>query len=218
MNELGADEAGVEGAGESDVGCALDEAAAVGEEREGVGWALETEEEVVETNGAVRTEAFAHGGEVDGAVVLVNLDGVAAAEGDVGAAFSGEMSEDALAADGAGGFGSAGVDLAALVCPEVVGKEGAAHEVGLVGEELEGFGGLDGGGEVDGGGEDAGGVAGFDWAGGWLGEDAGEAGGGLESDWYVVMLRSERQIQGFFPFDELRARMTIFLGGRWTLG
>ena len=62
--------------------------------------------------------------------------------------------------------------------PEIEGEEGAAHEVGLVGEELEGFGGLDGGGEVDGGGEDAGGVAGFDGAGGGLGEDAGEAGGG----------------------------------------
>ena len=122
-------------------------------------------------------EAVAHGGEVDGAVVLVDLDGVAAAEGDVGAAFAGEVGEDALAADGAVGVGGAGVDLAALVGPEVEGEEGAADEVGLVGEEFEGFGDLDGGGEVDGGGEDAGGVAGFDGAGGGLGEDAGEAGG-----------------------------------------
>ena len=52
----------------------------------------------------------------------------------------------------------------------------------LSGEELEGLGGLDGGGEVDGGGEDAGGVAGFDGAGGGLGEDAGEAGGGFPTD------------------------------------
>jgi len=49
--------------------------------------------------------------------------------------------------------------------------------VGLAGEELEGFGGLNGGGEINGGGEDAGCVAGFDRAGGGLGEDAGEAGG-----------------------------------------
>ena len=75
------------------------------------------------------------------------------------------------------GFGVAGVDLATLVGPQVVREEGSAHEVGLVGEEFEGFGGLNGGGEVDGGGEDAGGVAGFDWAGGGLGEDAGETGG-----------------------------------------
>ena len=78
------------------------------------------------------------------------------------------------------GFGRGGVDFAAVALgPEIEGEEGAAHEVGLVGEELEGFGDLDGGGEVDGSGEDAGGVAGFDRAGGGLGEDAGEAGGGV---------------------------------------
>ena len=178
----GADEAGVEGAGEGDVGGALDEGAAVGEEGEGVGAAAEAEEEVVEAevvDVGVGSEAGAHGGEVDGAVVLVDLDGVAAAEGDVGAAFAGEVGEDALAADGAVGVGVGGADFAMRsLCPEVEGEEGAAHEVGLAGEEFEGFGGLDGGGEVDGGGEDAGGVAGFDGAGGGLGEDAGEAGGG----------------------------------------
>ncbi len=42
-----ADEAGVEGAGEGDVGGALDDGAAVGEEGEGVGSAAEAEEEVV---------------------------------------------------------------------------------------------------------------------------------------------------------------------------
>ena len=68
-----------------------------------MGWAFEAEEEVVEADRAVGSEAVAHGGEVYGAVVLVDLDGVAAAEGDVGAAFAGEVGEDALAADGAGG-------------------------------------------------------------------------------------------------------------------
>ena len=112
MAESGADEAGVEGAGEGDVGCALDETAAVGEEGKGVGRAVETEQEVVEADGTVWLEAGAHGGEVDGAVVLVDLDGVAAAEGDVRAAFASEVREDALIADGAGGVGGAGVDLA----------------------------------------------------------------------------------------------------------
>ncbi len=163
-----------------------------------MGRVLEAEEEVVIADGTVGEETVAHGGEVDGAVVLVDLDGVAAAEGDVGAAFAGQMGEDALAADGAGGVRGAGVDLASLIAPEVEGEEGAAHEVGLVGEELEGFGGLDGGGEVDGGGEDAGGVAGFDGAGGGLGEDAGEAGSRVPHDWYVASLRPDRQIQGFF--------------------
>jgi hypothetical protein len=48
-------------------------------------------------------ETVAHGDEVDGAVMLVDLDGVSAAEGDVRAAFAGEMGEDALAADIAAG-------------------------------------------------------------------------------------------------------------------
>jgi len=81
--------------------------------------------------------------------------------------------------------------------------------VGLVGEELEGFGGLDGGGEVDGGGEDAGGVAGFDRAGGRLGEDAGKTGGGVCSCWYVAPLPSEKQMRGFFA----SLRMTTFKAG-----
>lgn len=142
---------------------------------------MEAEEELVEAevvDVCVRRESIAHGSEVDWAMVLVNLNRVAAAEGDVRAAFAGEVGEEALSADGAGGVGFGGVDLSALVGPEVVGEEGAAHEVGLVGEEFESLGGLDGGGEVDRGGEDAGGVAGFYGAGGRLGEDAGEAGGG----------------------------------------
>ena len=176
MPGSGADETSVECAGEGDVGSALDESAAVGEEGEGVRGQVEAEEEVVVANAAVRGEADAHGGEVDRAVVLVNLDGVAAAESDVGAADAGEMGEDALAADSAGGVWAGGVDLAVLIGPEIVREEGAAHEVGLAGEELESFGDLEGGGEVDGGGEDAEGVAGFNRAGGWGGEDAGKAG------------------------------------------
>src|SRR5208283_5823692 len=64
--------------------------------------------------------------------------------------------------------------------PEVEGEQGAAHEVRLAGKEFEGLGDLDGCGEIDGGGEDSGGVAGFDVAGGGLGKDAGETGGGRD--------------------------------------
>ena len=113
----GADEAGVEGAGDGDVGGALDDGAAVGEEGEGVRAAAEAEEEVVGAQGLnvrVGAEAGLQGGEVDGAVVLVDLDGVAAAEGDVGAVLAGEVGEDALAADLAAGAGRAGGDLGAV--------------------------------------------------------------------------------------------------------
>ncbi len=153
-----------------------------------MGWAVEAEEEVIETDLAVRGETIAHGGEVDGAVRLVYLDGVSSAERDVRAAFASKMREDSLGADSAGGVGFGGIDLAALVVPQVEGEEGAADEVGLVGEEFEGFGDLDGGGEVDGGGEDARGITGFDGAGWGFGEDAGEAG----SRGYVASLRLER--------------------------
>ena len=129
----GADEAGVQGAGEGDVGGALNDGAAVGEEGKGVGGTLEAEEEVVETDVAVRAEAVAHGGEVHGTMVLMDLDGVAAAEGDVGAALACEVGELPVGADRAVGVGGGGVDLATVVGPEVEGEEGAAHEVGLVG-------------------------------------------------------------------------------------
>src|ERR1700735_5137774 len=62
--------------------------------------------------GGVGDEAGAHGGKIYWTVVLVDLNGVAAAEGDVRAAFSGEVGEDALAAHGAVGPGGAGVDFA----------------------------------------------------------------------------------------------------------
>ena len=127
------------------------------------------------------TKGLCKGGKVEGAVVLVNLDGVAAAECDVGAGGTGQVFKDAglvRAANGAGGVGCGGRDFGVAVGPQVDGKEGAAGEVRLAGEEFEGFGGLEGGGEIDGHAEDAGGVAGLYRAGGRSGEQAGQAGGG----------------------------------------
>ncbi len=111
-------------------------------------------------------------------VVLVDLDGVAAAEGDVGALVSGQVAEEAVDADFAVFSWGGGGDLGTGVQPEIEGEKSAAYGFGLVGEVLEGFGDLEGGGEVDGGGEDAGGFAGVDVAGGGGGEEAGEAGRG----------------------------------------
>jgi hypothetical protein len=136
----------------------------------------------------VSAEAGAEGGEIDGAMVLVDLDGIAAAESDVGAVLAGEVGEGLPAAYLAAGTRRGGGDLGAVQVfaalrrqegrtPEVEGEQGAAHEMRLAGEELERLGDLDGGGQVDGGGKDAGGVAGFQVAGGRLGKDAGETGG-----------------------------------------
>jgi hypothetical protein len=104
----GADEARVKGASEGDVSGALDDGAAVAEEGDGVVAAAkaEAEEEAVCTDVldvSVESEAVAHCGEIDRAMTLVDLDGVASAESDVGAAFAGEVGEAALAADAAVG-------------------------------------------------------------------------------------------------------------------
>ena len=90
------------------------------------------------------------------------------------------MGEDTLAADGAGGVWFGGADFAAVASPEIEGEQGSANEMRLAGEKLEGFGDLDGRGEIDGSVKDASGVAGFDRAGGRLGEDAGEAGSWID--------------------------------------
>jgi len=183
-----ADKAGVEGTGERDVGCASDDGAAIGEEGEGEGAAAKPEQEVIGAevvDVGMAGEAGLHGGEIQRAVALVDLDGVSAAESDVRAALAGEVREDATAADGAGGVGGGGRDLAAVKTggggqvPQIEGEQRAAKEVGLAGEEFESFGDLDGGGEVDGGRQNTGGVAGIDGADGRLGKETGEAGGGL---------------------------------------
>jgi len=118
----GADEAGVEGTGQGDVGGSLNDGAAIAEEGEGVGRALKAEEKIIEADLPMGCEAVAHGGEVDGTVVLVNLDGVSSAEGDVGTAFAGEMSELPLAADGAVRTGPVGGDLGAFARPQIKGE------------------------------------------------------------------------------------------------
>ena len=81
------------------------------------------------------------GGKVDGAVVLVDLDGVAAAEGDVGAGAPARWVKLRMIADGALGIGGGGGDLGALIAPEIEGEQGAADEMRLAGEELESLGG-----------------------------------------------------------------------------
>lgn len=138
---------------------------------------LEAKEHAVAADVSVRAKAGGQLGEVDGAGVLVDLDGVAAAEGDVGAALAAQVAEVSRAADLTTGMGAGGFDFGPLVGPLVDGKQAAAHAFGLAGEELERLGNLDGSSHVDGGVEDAGGVAGFDGAAGSLRKDAGKAGG-----------------------------------------
>ena len=69
----------------------MHDSAAIRKERDGVRWALKSQQHGVESYGAVRGETLAHGFEVDGAMAFVDLHGVAATERDVGAAFSGKV-------------------------------------------------------------------------------------------------------------------------------
>ena len=124
-------------------------------------------------------EAVAHGGEVDRAMMFMDLDGVTAAEGDLWAVFAGKVCEDSLAADVAAGSRPGRGDFGMFTGPEVVREESPAHEMGLASEELESLRDLERGGEIDGRRENSGGIAGLYGAGGGLREDAGEAGGGI---------------------------------------
>jgi hypothetical protein len=111
------DEPGIKRARYDDIGGSLDDSTAIGEDGNGKRAAAEAEEEVVGTkllDLGVGAEAGAESGEVDGAMVLVDLDGVATAEGDVSAVLTGEMGEGPVAADLAAGARRAGGDLGAI--------------------------------------------------------------------------------------------------------
>ena len=84
--------------------------------------ALEAKKKIVEPDLPVGRKPVAHSGEVDGAVVFVDLDGVSSAKRDVRTALSGEMAEDALPADDAAGARLAGGDFGALTRPQIEGQ------------------------------------------------------------------------------------------------
>src|ERR1700691_2567316 len=101
--ELTSHVARVQAARDGGVGGAFDDGAAVGEEGHFVGVVPEFQDEVVVPDFAVGLEAAVHFGEVDGALAFMYLHGIPAAEGDVRAAFAGEMNEVAVAAGAAAG-------------------------------------------------------------------------------------------------------------------
>ena len=85
----------------------------------------------------MESEAVAHGGEIDGATALVDLDGVASAESEEQGRLAGWVREDAVAADGA--VRGVGLEAGSRIClwsrllpvaPEVEGEESAAHAGG----------------------------------------------------------------------------------------
>ncbi len=109
-------------------------------------------------------------------MAVVDLDGVAAAEGDGGAASAGEVAAGAVGAGGAVGVARGHGDLAGLAGPDVEGGD-AGFDLAGAGENAEGERGLPGGDDGGDGVDDSGGFAGGLGARGGVGVDALEAGG-----------------------------------------
>lgn len=93
-------------------------------------------------------------------MVFVDLDGVAAAHGDVGLGLAMQIGEFFLNAGAALGI-ARDLDGLKMSGPDVAGDEAAMERVAVAGEELDSFGGLQGCDEIDDRAEDADGVAGF---------------------------------------------------------
>src|SRR5450755_499192 len=103
----------------SGVSCALDDGAAVGEERHFVGVAPEFQDEIIVADNAMRFETAVQFGEVDRTLALMDLHGIPAAQRDVGAALSSEMNEVPFAAGAAVGPGFRGGNFYVLVAPNI---------------------------------------------------------------------------------------------------
>src|SRR5882724_8346498 len=116
---LRSDEASIERARKCCVCSSLHDSSAICKECDGMRWALKSQQHRVESYGAVRGETLAHGFEVDRAMALVDLHGVAATERDVWTTFASEVDEVTQTADLACGARLRGGDLRPFTGPEV---------------------------------------------------------------------------------------------------
>lgn len=98
MGTLGADETGIERARHRYIGRALDDRSTIREKCKCVWLPLKSKQQVIESNPSVGRETVTHRSEVDGAVMLVNLNGVSSAKRYVRPIFATEMSELAMIA------------------------------------------------------------------------------------------------------------------------
>src|ERR1700728_1517033 len=152
---LGADVAGVEGTGHGGVLCAFQDGSAVGEDGHFVRGDPETEEEIVLADVIGRGgQPAPQCGQIYGATVLVNLDRIPPAHGDVGlrvAVEVGEFTTDAYraleVARNAHGLEMAG--------PYIAREQSPRYARFASDQQFEGFGYLQRGDEVHDGSEDA---------------------------------------------------------------
>ncbi len=92
-------------------------------------------------------QAVAHFGQVQGAMTLVDLDGVSAAERDVRPAFACQLRVFVQAASRTTWARLVSLDLGAVVLPDIEGQQSSAQVFCGADQKLESFGGSDGGGQ-----------------------------------------------------------------------
>src|SRR5271169_150596 len=119
----------VQTSGNSCVRGAFDDGAAVGEQCHFIRLVPELQHELGVLDLPVRSEATGDFREVDGALALVDLHRVAAAQGNMRAAFSGEVDEVVLLAGAAVCARSRGRNLCVLVGPYIVRPQRLADVV-----------------------------------------------------------------------------------------
>ncbi len=91
--------------------------------------AIEAQQHFIGPNCAMGFEFAGELGKVDGTMMLVNLDGVSAAQRDLRAANAAEMRKLMMHAYGAGGPRTRGVDFRDFIGPYVAGKKRASHTI-----------------------------------------------------------------------------------------
>lgn len=158
---LGADVAGVQGAGGGGIRGALEDGAAVRENGHFVGGDAKAEKEfIVADVGDSGSQTTFQSGQVESAMVFVNLDRIAAAHGDVRLGVAMKVAEIAAGA-GAAVWVEGNSDGLEMAAPDIAGDEAAMQRGGLAGEKFDSFGGFKRGDQIDDRAEDANGVAGF---------------------------------------------------------
>jgi len=109
------------------VGRSLNDGAPVGEQCHRVRRTLEAKQEFVKPDLTVWRQPLTHGCKVDRPMMLVDLHGVPAAEGDMRPSFAGQMSKISFAANSAVWARNGSGDFGSFARQEIVGEERATH-------------------------------------------------------------------------------------------
>lgn len=159
--ESGTDVAGVQGTRDGRVFCALQNGAAIGENRHLIRVDTKTEQEfVVADVGDGDGKPLLQCCQIQRATALVNLYGISAAESDVRLGFPAKVWKFAAGTRSASGI-PGDADRLEVAAPNIARDEPVVERVFAAGEKFERFGNFERGDEIDDGAKDANGVAGL---------------------------------------------------------